>query len=249
MRPANHTFSKDHKILLFASARSGSNSLTAILNQHPLISLMYEPFNEFRKEWAEDKISYKKDTKTIKDLDRALEEVHQSYNGLKTLSYQLPKDLTEHLLVKKGYTVVFLYRENHLKSVISRLIAVQTNIWTTEQKEKQQEQPKTLASLDIKEMRKEIESLKNNLKDYLSILKEARIPFIEVSYEELFTTQKEEQIKKIEEIFTFLGFEMPIDWYLSSKRKITDNKTYNLIPNIQEIEKELGSEENGFLFT
>lgn len=241
------------KILLFAHPRSGSTTLMQILNLHPEINLMHEPFNEEREQWAEGNKNYINETKTIVDLDQALEEIHKTYNGFKHLAYQLPEELTEHLLKNKGYKIIFLHRKNHLKSMVSAFIAEQTSVWTPEEKE-QKGEPESLKPLDIEEMRKEIEYLKHDLKSYRSMVQQSGTPMMEVTYEDLFTVPDDKRLEKTKKIFAFLNLGFPdnkleeVESLIAPKRKITNNGTYNLVPNIKEVEKELGSEENGFLF-
>ncbi len=225
-----------------------------ILNLHPDINLMHEPFNEERETWEGDNKNYLNETKTTADLDRVLGDIHHSYNGFKHLAYQLSEELTEHLLKDKGYEVIFLHRRNHLKSMVSAFVAEQTSVWTPEEKAHKGE-PKSLEPLDIEEMRKEIEYLKHDLKAYRLMAQQAGVPLLEITYEDLFAEfEDEERLEKVKEIFRFLGVSFPdeklaeIERLLSPKRKITGNGTYDLIPNIKEVEQELGSEENGFLF-
>jgi len=243
----------DMKILLFTHPRSGSNTLTAILNEHPEVNLMTEPFNEEREKWEEGNKNYKNETRTIADLDRVLEEIHQSYNGFKTLSYQLPEELTDYLLTKKGYEVIFLYRKNLLQTMVSAFIAEQTTAWSIEDKQKQEEL-KELKPLDIKKLEEQIDYLKEDTEHYRNTLQKENISFFEVAYEELFHIPIKEQMKKVEAIFTFLELDVPtdkreaIEKLLSPKRRMTNTDTYKLVPNIQEIEDKLGSPEFGFLF-
>lgn len=243
----------DKKILLFAHPRSGSTTLMNVLNVHKDINIMHEPFNEERENWYEDNKNYLNETKTIEDLDRVLEEIHEKHNGFKHLSYQLPEDLTEHLLTKKGYSVIFQQRKNHLQGMVSAFIAEQTNIWQSEDVGKHKE-PSSLKSLDIGKIKKEIEYLKHDLALFKNMLQKAGTPLFEISYEDFLVEGEEDKLRKLEEVFSFLDLEFPNDEVeeikrlISPKRKIANDNIYNLVPNIQEIEKELGSEEDGFLF-
>lgn len=242
------------RILLFAHPRSGSNSLTAVLNQHPQINLMTEPFNEEREKWAEDEKNYKNETNSIKDLDRVLDEIHKSYNGFKTLSYQLPKKLTEYLLTKKGYRIFFLHRKNLLRSMISAFIAEQTHIWTAEEKLTKQKQPQKLEPLNITKLKKEIKYLKEDTEHYLNVLQKSQIPFLKIAYEELFEVSDSKKYKKLQQIFDFLSLNIPKNKekkmmsLMSPKRRITGTEIYNLVPNIHKVEEKLGSDVTGFLF-
>ena len=224
-----------------------------VLNVHKDINIMHEPFNESRETWWEGNKNYLNETKTVEDLDRVLDEVHKDHNGFKHLSYQLPEDLTEYLLTNKGYSIIFLHRRNHLQSMVSAFIAEQTNIWQVEDIKKKG-QPTSLKSLDIQKIKKEIEYLKNDTDIYKKIIQKANTPLFDLTYEDFLIPTEEEKLGKLEEVFSFLGLEFPnseeeeIKRLVSPKRKITKGNMYDLVPNIKEVEKELGSEENGFLF-
>jgi hypothetical protein len=85
-----------------------------------------------------------------------------------------------------------------------------------------------------------------------------------VSYEELFVDATfEQQMRCLDGIYGFLGFptldELPpaardrvlerLQSYLDrSRQKMNTESVYRLIPNVDEIERELASEENGSLF-
>lgn len=242
------------KLLLFAHPRSGSTTLMQVLNLHSEVNLMHEPFNEDREEWAEGNQNYVDKVKTVEDLERALKDVHESYCGFKHLSYQLPTNLTKHLLTNEGYRIIFLNRKNYLKTSVSALVAEQTGVWISEEKE-QMERLETLQPLDIEKVREKIDHFKNEIDRYKSVALEARVQIHEVSYEELFAESENTRVEVVIKTFSFLGLEFPHDrladikQLLSPKRKVTSEKMYNLIPNIQEVEKECGSEENGFLFS
>lgn len=241
-------------IVLFGHPRSGSNTLMKIINLHPKLDLLSQPFNETRHVYAKDERNYRKEVQTIEDLDRILNEIDSQYNGFKTFSFQLPEEFNVYLLTKRGYKIIFLNRKNHLKSVVSKFIAEQTKIWTADEKEQRQNQPDTLNSIDINAVRGEVEYLKSDYQKYSEILDRANIQLINILYENLFTELEDDRMKEITRLFQFLELETSpemeaeIRRLLSPKRKINDIKTYNLIPNIQEIEQTLGSEESGYLF-
>jgi len=67
----------------------------------------------------------------------------------------------------------------------------------------------------------------------------------------------EEKLRKLNAIFSFLGYDEIKDETILEKMKthfdplnskLNSEETYRLIPNIYEVERELGSPENGYLF-
>ena len=243
----------DKKILLFTHARSGSNSLVSILNLHSKINLAIEPFSKERHGWPENERKNLGETKTLDRLDCILRELEENYTGFKHLISQLPRELNECLLTERDFIVVFLQRQNFLKSVISKLIAEQTAIWTASDK-KRSNKPQTLEPLNVEDVRQKVASLKNDLDNYITVISKSKTPLHRVYFEDLFTAPEEIKLDHLQSIFEFLGFEFPKDKeeeireLVSSKQKITDLDFYRLVPNIQQIEDELGSDETGFLF-
>jgi len=65
-----------------------------------------------------------------------LSKIFRRYNGIKTLSYQLPEKVYERLLARDDTKVIFLSRRNSLQAVVSCFIARQTNVWQRSDLEK-----------------------------------------------------------------------------------------------------------------
>lgn len=84
------------RIVHFAHPRSGSSSLYHILQLHPDLNNLDEPFNENFARWKPHNKNYRDFIHDIPSLDTQLADIFAAYNGLKVLDYQLPEDLAVH---------------------------------------------------------------------------------------------------------------------------------------------------------
>ena len=117
------------KTVLFAHPRTGSSSLTNVLNLHPQLNLALDPFWHGYGAAYPDERNYVDDIDDIPSLERALQELFARYNGMMVHDYQLEEDVYDHLLLKPGIRVIFLQRRNLLRAEISSHIAEQTKVW------------------------------------------------------------------------------------------------------------------------
>jgi len=255
---------KEQRLIIFAHPRCGSTSLWRALNIHPLIHLLLEPFHEHREEWGKGVKNYKHMVHTAGDLRRVIDELYQISTGFKTLFFQLNQEQNEYTL-KEADKVILLHRMNFLKTAVSTHIALQTNLWAiienrTQAKNQEvirksiQKQP--IKPIDVDALRQMIQDQKQAITHYRNYLAGIHKPFVEMTYEELYAADRAERKRKITDIFKFLELFLPtsrnmenIEFLLSPQRKINDVETYICVPNIYEVEKRLGSKENGFLFS
>jgi hypothetical protein len=248
------------KFIIFAHARSGSNSLAYILGLHPLIKIAIEPLNVLvpnKDITIEDKLKVK-DEKSLKEI---LKKIGESYNSFKTLSDKY--EIDELLLKNKNYKIIFLKRKNLLKTAVSHFVSKQTDIWFCDEKSISSGREKiknhNFNPVSVEFLEREIKYLKNSTSAYRNLMLSSETNFLEVNYEDLFEdgVKIDEKLKKINEIFEFLGYQKitkdedleKIKKILDPEnRKINNTQTYQAIPNILDIEEKLGSIETGFLF-
>ena len=242
-------------VLLFAHPRSGSSSLYQILQLHPDLNIVEEPFNEHFPDWHPDNKNYLSLIVDIPSLDGQVAEIFRAYNGLKFLDYQLPDELAVHLLRRWDCKIIFLRRRNLLQSVVSVLISEQTHLW----KKWEMTQPleayyRNLRPLDIAEIQGRIRYLKEHLDFFESVLdgRSAR-DVIKLTYEELYFPSSQPPSRLIEEIWKRL--EIPAlapqiyGHYLQPAfAKINSVETYAFLPNADEIEQHCGNDETGWLY-
>jgi LPS sulfotransferase NodH len=263
---------KNKNFIIFAHARSGSISLKKALEAHPEINILGEPFNKdyFLRKYKESPREINnllirfKNGGELKSFNEVLDAIKKNYQGFKHLWGAFNKTHNEHLLSKKNPKIIFLSRNNLLKSRISFRIALTTQIWTTKNKLPVNECKKITLNykfepIIVNELKKGLQELNDSKKYYKQFLTKNKIPFFEITYEELYGPKIsiDKKVKKIQEIFEFLGYERINDPKILEKikgildykkRKMNDFETYMKIPNILEIEDKLGNKETGYLF-
>ena len=153
------------RVILFAHPRSGSSSLLQILQLHPQLHLLEEPFNEGFVEWSPTNKDYLSQIHNIPSLQAQLADIFTTYNGLKMLDYQLPDNLIRYILEREEHLLLFLRRKNLLQAVVSVLLAHQTQLW----KKWDMTKPLTdyyqhLQRLDIAEIQQRVRELDEHLR-------------------------------------------------------------------------------------
>ena len=246
--------------ILFAHARSGSTVLNKILNTHPEIKSISEPFNHDRHQW-DDKTYYSR-IHDIPSFDTVLDEIASAYNGMNHHFSQLDFEYNKHLLLNRASRVIFLWRKNLLQAVISRSIAEQTKVWHAAKTSSSSSPavPQTLDPLDLKRVKRRLEKLEKGIRSYRDLLKESGKDFFEICYEDFLNPRLEflDKLKQLDPIFTYLG-NSPISTNTTkiaaiesilnpTHRKLNSEASYRRIPNIDEVEAQLGCEATGYLF-
>jgi hypothetical protein len=245
----------DQHVLLFAHPRSGSTSLYKILQLHPELNILEEPFNEGFTTWNPDHPNYLERIHDISSLDAQLAEIFTIYNGIKVLDYQLPDELNLHLLLRPDFAIIFLRRRNLLQAVVSALIAIQTNVWKKwEMTEPVEEQYRRLQPFDVEEIRQRVSWQKEHLDFVESVLdSHPNKAMIKLTYEDLYFAPRERRDEQITAIWRILGI-TPLDsaqiqHYLQPESmKMNSAVTYALLPNAEEIERLCGNDVTGWLF-
>lgn len=150
--------------------------------------------------------------------------------------------------------MIFLRRRNLLQSVVSILIAEQTNLW------KRWDMQRPLAAyyanlqpLSLAEIRERVVELKENL-DYYEGIIVAREPgsYLKLIYEDLYFCTVAQQEQLFAQIWHFLEIApLPIEQlqaYLQpAQAQLNSPATYQFLPNAQEIQQQVGNDETGWL--
>lgn len=242
-------------LIFFAHPRSGSSSLFRILQLHPALQLLEEPFNEHFTSWRPGNRNYRDLVHDRASLDAQLAAIFADYNGLKVLDYQLPDDLISHLLHRPGSHVLFLRRRNLLQTVVSNLIALQTQLWKKWDLTQPLEQYyHNLQPLDIDDVQRRVAELQQHL-DFCEALIDARpgIAGLKLVYEDLYFGSAEQRNQQVAAIWTWLGLAPleteQIQYYLDpAEVKINSAATYACLPNAREIEERCGNALTGRLY-
>jgi hypothetical protein len=251
----NNRLRSGERVVLFAHPRSGSTNLYQVLQAHPALHILEEPFNEHYASWQPGNQDYLASVHDARSLDAQLAEIFTHYNGLKMLDYQLSDALLEHILSRPDLRIVFLRRRNLLQTIVSNLIAVQTNLWKKWEMERPLEVYYAgLQPLDISEVRSRVEQLARHLQWCESVLDrrtDGRV--LKIVYEDFYFAPPTVQEASLDRLWRFLDLEpLPLaglEYYLRPEMtKLNTPDTYRLLPNAAEINARCGSDRYGWLF-
>ena len=249
------SINRNVRLIFFAHPRSGSSSLYQILQLHPTLHVLEEPFNENFTRWNSNNKNYRAQIRDLPSLENVLTEIFSEYNGIKLLDYQLPDALAVHLLQRPDFQVIFLRRRNLLKSVVSVLIAEQTRLWKRwEMTRPLEEYYSNLQPLDVQEVKDRVAVLKTHL-DFFEAVVDARSKagVIKLTYEELYFSEASHQSQQIQAIWNLLGVgPLASEEYQAFLRpeamQINSAATYAFLPNAREIHEACGNNVTGWLF-
>ncbi len=258
---------KNIKYMIFYHARAGSTILMNILNFHSDVNIYSEPFHgwKFIKKRNLLKFIPGEDEKPdnisdMPDIEKSLKKISIGFNGIKQSMMQLNKKLNTHIILRKDISIVYLHRKNILQTIISLLISRKIKYWSHKPdiwREKFEKE--NFKTFDIEEIRKRMNKLIKDIRFYKNKLVKNNVKFLELYYEDLFGNDitDERKIDIINEIFKFFKLEQIKDPDVLNEikellnpdtNKLNSEETYKKIPNIMEIEKELGCDETGWLF-
>jgi hypothetical protein len=249
------TMNQNVRVLFFAHPRSGSSSLYQILQLHPELNILEEPFNENFTRWDVNNKNYRELIHDISSLDTQVEEIFRTYNGIKILDYQLSEGLVLHLIQRADCKIIFLRRTNLLQSVVSVLIAEQTNLWKRwEMTKPLDDYYRNLQPLDIQDIQQRVIDLKQRLDFFESVLTaQPANRTIKFTYEDLYFSETSQQSQQIAAIWSFLGIPplglQQYQFYLSPEEvKLNSAATYAWLPNASEIQECCGTDVTGWLY-
>ena len=240
---------KKSEVLIFAFPRTGSTTLAESLGLFWLVDKILEPFNETD--------GYTAGREPVSDRDslfQVLDEISgNGINVVKHLNIQLSKELNCFLLEYGFKHILYLWRRNTLKRAVSNEISFQAKEWRRDREKilNTEYQP-----LDIEKLRGNISWYKSEVKFYRDYLESRGLPYKEIVMEDFYQKSMEEKERFIVSLarmyFPIKGLSYSrkglIELLSPEVSRLNSRVTYKMIPNIEEVERELGSEENGFLF-
>jgi hypothetical protein len=245
----------EQRFVVFAHARSGSTSFVRALERHPRIRVVNEPFSGTFTKWNPGEREYRDLVTDERSLDEQLAFIYGDVNGIKALSYQLPRELYVHMLRNPERKVIVVRRANLLQSVVSMMIAEQTDIWHSWDVDGSlDELYAKLQPLPADDVRDRMAMIADEVRFYDDVLSE-RDPadVMRVTYEELYEGAPEERRRLLDDATRFLGLEPVADEQADAlldpgTTKLNTDATYARVPNARELDAELGSDETGRLF-
>jgi hypothetical protein len=168
-------------------------------------------------------------------------------------------DFNRQLLVEMGAKIVLLHRRNELQRAISVQISEQMNLWTTNTADDfRRIREHQFRALDTGRLRSEMDWARENLAWAREQLEKAKISWREAVYEDFFAPgmKTETRLEAVQGVLEFIGMgqasereTVAMRTYLNPEVTGFQNaESYTKIANIQEVERELGCRETGFVF-
>jgi hypothetical protein len=247
--------------ILFASARTGSTTLTRLLNCHPAIRCEFEPFNPG---YSNPTAFLAQAVQKSQGVAAALESLWQSCNGIKhvwhTDGFPFNDQNINHQILTSGTTIILLSRKNALQRAISAQISDQMRLWVpTSDADRRHIREHHFLPLDIAKLRDEISAEQAAYQKIREQIATLSTPLIETTYEDLFAPDLTipARIAAVQVLFQFLGVRPLTDpAQLAAMQSLFDpaqtgfqnTAAYQKIPNIREVDQQLSSPQTGLLF-
>lgn len=240
--------------------RTGSTTLARLLDCHPDIRCLVEPFHPRRYNGQYHKMAIQ-----ARSVRLPLNLIWHRWNGIKhvwvgSTGFPFPKnpELNDEIVLAAS-RVIFLERRNLLRRYVSNVISRQLDFWIGTQHEfRARLEQAQLRELDPEIARKEMMKDRAVMADRLTLIQSNNIPYMQVAYEDLFgeDTSLAQQCEIVSNILAFLGYRNGCNHSLiSSWTPLLDRnmyqwasaEVYHLIPGIERLEREVGGSEFGSL--
>lgn len=249
------------RFVIFSLPRSGSTALCNTLDCHPAIRCVSEPFNSRRFNGR-----FHNPVKDERSLEECLDRIWAEWNGIKHVCdwtgwpFVHNPQINARILTRPGTRVLFLVRRNFLRRLLSWHLARQIGVWdgakATAHSRLEQAQ---LKPLDSGWAREQIKQDRQAVENYSRLLAAHNVPVLEIAYEDFFgeDASDRDSLEQVNTVLRFLHFEQIDAEVFQDKWKLHFNNwsdrfcsvgAYRLIPGIERIEEEVGSNENGWLF-
>jgi hypothetical protein len=244
--------------VLFCEARTGSTTLMRIFNLHAEIHCLDEPFNH------DYSPAYAGRVTGTESLDQVLAEIWQTHNGIKHVADPSgwpfkETGLNHNLLLNPGHDLILLTRRNRLRRAVSVEIARQTGVWQPwNEEDRNRSWLFKYSPIPTARLRTRLDADAHFLEDVNSDVRIRAGRSFALDYDDLFGDTHNQTIAIVNKMIAFLGLDAFQPATVSKILEILDLNTsvtasdsqnlYRLIPNIDQIEAELGSAETGWLF-
>src|ERR1035437_6555384 len=248
--------------VIFTPSRTGSTTLQRLLNCHPGIRCLWEPFNP-----THPAIFTVESRQILKasGFDAAMKYLTSVCNGFKHVWHVggWPFDgdamLNDRLLLYGDARIIMLKRRNALQRAASERISQQMKVWTIySEDDRRRIREHVFEPLNIAQLREDMAVVQAEERRFHEVIAASGKAWRQVEYEELFSpgVSVEAAIEVVQSLLEVVGVGRVTDQSrLESMRHLLDpavtgfqNYTaYRRIPNILDVEKALGSEENGFV--
>jgi hypothetical protein len=249
--------------IIFALARTGSTTLLRLLNCRQGLRCAFEPFNPTNMDPILAECYRRRAELGVERIVASLWRVCNGFKhtwGMEGWPFPDEPDLNRRLLVGTGCQIILLHRRNLLRRAISLQISDQMQLWTPNSAQDfRRIREHRFSALDLVKLKKEIEAARLGMAWARKELFSNGIRFRELAYEDLLepSLTVESRIETLQSIFEFLGAGRETEQRpLAAMQRLLNPEitgfrnaeSYEKIPNIREVEEQLGSIENGFVF-
>jgi hypothetical protein len=240
--------------------RTGSTTLANLLNCHPDIKCLIEPFHPRRYDGQFHRMAL-----DCNSAEPVLNLMWHRWRGIKHVweaarEWPLPQKVNDSVILGASRVIV-LERRNLLRRYVSGAISRQLDFWIgTRQQFQARLEAAHLKRLDPAVVLQEMEKDKSAVEQRLNFIRENNVPVMHLFYEDIF--EKEimlaRQFEIMNKVLGFLGFhevsesEFGPQWSALLDRDAyqwASPETYRLVPGIEELEREIGSDATGRLFS
>jgi LPS sulfotransferase NodH len=248
----------EQRFVIFSLPRSGSTTLQRLLNCHPAVQCIGEPFHPTLG-------AYSRRVRDETTLASAVREIWERRNGIRhtwELSgwpFAEAPHLNDKLVSMPDQKILFLVRNNILRRVVSHHISAQTQIWSYfGDDDRERLRQFDFAPIDASWIEENLAQEKTALDRYRDILSQ-RGDFVEIAYEKFYDSALDDagRVQGLANIIEYLGH-APIsnpetqarivDLFDARRTKLNSFETYRRIPEIEAVEARFGSAETGWLF-
>lgn len=248
--------------IIFSLARTGSTTLIRMLNCRQGVRCVFEPFNTRN---ADPRLAQCNPLRRQHGLEYTVRWLWTLCNGFKHVwrwdgwPFLDNPDLNRQVLVGLGARIILLGRRNRLRRAISVQISEQMQLWTPNTAEEFRHiREHKFQALDLAGLRAEIDGAAAALDWARRELATAGASWREAAYEDFFETRvpPAPRLEAAQSLLEFLEVGRATERELVAMRTMVNPavtgfqnaEAYHKIPNIQEVERELGGAETGFVF-
>ena len=244
---------------IVTTARSGSTWVATLLNSHPEIKSLEEPFI-----WRANRPNWNEEIPTYYEYSNGKGGIHifTTFNYINLMKSQYFENATgavgfkvmyNHLsrnplilakLVTSRFKLIHLVRENYLDILISRTSAKESKIFhSTHMSGSDSGKFKKGVELEISTLRTNLTRYRRNAKFIRLLLKAIPLPVHEIRYEEM-AADREKVLKSVSK---YLSVPFSTDYFHSDLKRLQAGDYRNKIINYEEVKNALRDTEFEYL--
>ena len=220
------------KFLILSEVRSGSTTLTSVMKFHPEVNgVCYEP-------------DLSGLPRTLKGLDRGLENCGAKRRDcIKLMFWQSPHRFVAEWARQNNRLVILLERQNAFRAVVSHLLAEESGLWNKGYLPDDYRFRKwSWRSKDI------VHAINHRIKAMQSYKDALQGRYFHLFYEDLYLSSNwENTLLQIFEYVVISPIITKQTKQLMANSRINDEGIYRNIDNVYQLEREIGSNKNGWL--